>query len=96
MAKNLSKIIIIEKLHIFVGLSRSDCSLFLDEFFKVMLKSLELKENIKIANFGTFLVKYKKERIGRNPKTKIEVTISARSVVKFKPSKSLIIKINKQ
>ena len=51
-------------------------------------------ENVKISSFGTFKVNKKKERIGRNPKTKIEAMISARKVIKFKPSLELKNKIN--
>lgn len=95
MPNNLTKIRIVEKLHSFVGLSRSECSAILEDFFKIVLKSLRDKNSVKIANFGSFTVKSKTERIGRNPKTKEEVMISARKVVKFKPSKSIINKINK-
>ncbi len=92
----LTKIKIIEKLHNSIGLSRSECSSFLDAFFSKILHSLKEGENIKIANFGSFTIKNKNSRIGRNPKTKQEFTISARKVLKFKPSSTLINKINKQ
>ena len=91
----LTKIKIIEKLHTSIGLSRSECSIFLDAFFKKILYSLKEGKNIKIANFGSFTIKSKNSRIGRNPKTKEEFTISARKVIKFKPSSALINKINK-
>ena len=52
-------------------------------------------ECIKISSFGTFKVINKKERIGRNPKTKVEAKILSRKVVKFKPSLLLKEKINK-
>ena len=56
-----------------------------------------LKSNgyVKIHNFGSFKIKRKKSRIGRNPKTKENVMISERNVLTFKPSKSVIIYINK-
>ena len=95
MPNNLTKVRIVEKLHNFIGLSRSECSEILEDFFKIILKSLKEKNSVKIANFGSFTVKSKSQRIGRNPKTKEEVMISARKVVKFKPSKSIINKINK-
>ena len=53
------------------------------------------KEKIKIHSFGTFQVVNKKERVGRNPKTKIEAKITARKIVKFKPSQKIKEKINK-
>ncbi len=51
-------------------------------------------KKIKISSFGTFEVIGKKERIGRNPKTKVEAKISARNIVKFKPSYIIKNKIN--
>ena len=95
MNETLTKLKVIERLHNSVGLSRSECSLFLEEFLEKMLLTLKNEKSVKIANFGSFIVKKKKERVGRNPKTKEEVMITARKVVKFKPSKSLINKINK-
>tara|TARA_X000000950_G_C13883916_1_gene648065 strand:- start:292 stop:579 length:288 start_codon:yes stop_codon:yes gene_type:complete len=95
MNKTLTKSKIIENLHFSVGLSRSECSFFLETFISKVLESLKNGEDVKIANFGTFNIKSKSPRIGRNPKTKIEVMISSRSVIKFKPSSYLISKINK-
>ena len=95
MPNTLTKSKIIEKLHFSVGLSRSECSFFLETFISKILDSLKNGEDVKIANFGTFNIKKKSSRIGRNPKTKVEVMISSRNVVKFKPSNSLINKINK-
>lgn len=95
MNETITKLKIIEKLHSSVGLSRSECSSFLEELINKILLTLKEDESVKIANFGSFIVKNKTERIGRNPKTKEEVMISARKVIKFKPSKYLINKINK-
>ena len=92
----LTKIKIVEKLHSSIGLSRSECSKFLDLFFKKVLQSLSKENNVKIANFGSFSIKKKSSRVGRNPKTKEEFTISARKVIKFKTSNFLINKINKE
>ena len=52
-------------------------------------------QDVKISSFGTFEVINKKERIGRNPKTKIEAKISSRKIVKFKPSQLIKEKLNK-
>lgn len=95
MSETLTKSKIVEKLHFSVGLSRSECSFFLETFIDKVLMSLKNGENVKIANFGSFNLKHKSQRVGRNPKTKEEVMISARTVVKFKPSSYLINKINK-
>lgn len=92
----LTKIKIVEKLHLSIGLSRSECAMFLDIFFKRVLESLSKNESVKIANFGSFSIKKKSSRIGRNPKTKEEFTISARKVIKFKTSNFLTNKINKE
>ena len=51
---------------------------------------------VKISNFGTFILRYKKSRIGRNPKTKKEAIISERNVILFKPSKFLKNRINNE
>ena len=55
-----------------------------------------MKKKIKISSFGTFEVKDKRERIGRNPKNKIEYKISSRKIVKFKPSDVIKKKLNSQ
>ena len=96
MKKTITKLKIIEELHDSIGLSKNDCSIFLEEVINKLRSTLKEEKDIKIANFGSFIVKNKNERIGRNPKTKEEVMISARKVLKFVPSKLLINKINKK
>ena len=59
----------------------------IEEFFLLIVSNLEKKKSIKISNFGTFSIRSKKPRVGRNPKTKETKTISKRNVVLFKPSK---------
>ena len=71
-------------------------SLIIDNFFEFFLSELEKFNNIKISSFGTFKVSQKKERIGRNPHTKVEAKITARKVVKFRPSIQITKKINNQ
>ena len=95
MYKNLTKEKIIEKIHLSVGLSRNECSFFLDEMIKQVLESLKNGHKVKIANCGSFSIRGKSSRIGRNPKTKEEAIMSARNVLKFKASNSLLNKINK-
>ena len=58
------------------------------------MKSLKNKKDVKIVNFGIFKIRQKNERVGRNPKTRIEVIISKRNVVKFKASEFLLNTIN--
>ena len=79
-----------------VGLSRNESSALVDTVFNEILKSLIEGDDVKISSFGTFIVRNKKERIGRNPKTGEEVPISARSVVTFRASNVLKTKVNKK
>ena len=72
-----------------VGLSRNESSVLVDSVFNEISKSLIYGGDVKISSFGTFIVKSKNERIGRNPKTGEEVPISARQVVTFRPSNVL-------
>ncbi len=77
-----------------VGLSRNESSTLVDSVFGEILKSLIQGDDVKISSFGTFVVRQKKERIGRNPKTGQEVPITARSVVTFRASNVLKSKVN--
>jgi len=72
-----------------VGLSLSDSSLLIEEIFEFILKELEKGVDVKISSFGTFSVRHKKSRIGRNPKTGVEVPITERNVVTFTSSNVL-------
>ena len=77
-----------------VGLSRNESSALVDSVFNEILKSLIKGDDVKISSFGTFIVRNKKERIGRNPKTGQEVPITARSVVTFRASNVLKSRVN--
>tara|TARA_Y100000590_G_C15285730_1_gene850567 strand:+ start:397 stop:699 length:303 start_codon:yes stop_codon:yes gene_type:complete len=77
-----------------IGFSKNLSSVIVDDFFEIMIQHLIKFKKVKISSFGTFQVINKKERIGRNPKTKEEKKISARKVVKFKPSSMFKKKIN--
>ena len=77
-----------------VGLSRNESATLVDSVFSEILKSLTTGDDVKISSFGTFVVRQKKERIGRNPKTGEEVPITARSVVTFRASNVLKSKVN--
>tara|TARA_Y100001970_G_C14180249_1_gene829427 strand:- start:1532 stop:1822 length:291 start_codon:yes stop_codon:yes gene_type:complete len=92
--ENFNKKKIINQIYKKLGFSKNYSSKILDVFFEVFVNELIKSENVKISSFGTFKVNKKKERIGRNPKTKIEAMISARKVIKFKPSLELKNKIN--
>ena len=77
-----------------VGLSRNESANLVDSVFSEILISLIKGDDVKISSFGTFIVRKKKERIGRNPKTGEEVPITARSVVTFRASNVLKSKVN--
>ena len=77
-----------------VGLSRNESSNLVDSVFSEILDSLINGDDVKISSFGTFIVRQKKERIGRKPKTGEEVPITARSVVTFRASNVLKSKVN--
>ena len=77
-----------------VGLSRNESATLVDSVFSEILTSLINGDDVKISSFGTFIVRQKKERIGRNPKTGEEVPITARSVVTFRASNVLKSKVN--
>ena len=70
-------------------MSLSDSSLLIEELFEFILKELEQGVDVKISSFGTFSVRHKKSRIGRNPKTGVEVPITERNVVTFTSSNVL-------
>ena len=77
-----------------VGLSRNESASLVDSVFLEILQSLIKGDDVKISSFGTFIVRRKKERIGRNPKTGEEVPITARSVVTFRASNVLKSRVN--
>ena len=77
-----------------VGLSRNESASLVDTVFLEILQSLIKGDDVKISSFGTFIVRRKKERIGRNPKTGEEVPITARSVVTFRASNVLKSRVN--
>ena len=89
MKKTWTRNDIIEAISDNVGLSLSDSSLLIEELFEFILKELEQGVDVKISSFGTFSVRHKKSRIGRNPKTGIEVPITERNVVTFTSSNVL-------
>ncbi|MDA8049515.1 MAG: integration host factor subunit alpha [Rhodospirillales bacterium] len=83
-----------EKIYSAVGLSRNESAALLEAVLGRMATALEHGESLKISGFGTFSVRQKGRRIGRNPKTGIEVPILARRVLVFRPSQSLRARVN--
>ena len=83
-----------EVLHQDIGLSRAACADLVEAILSKMCHALSEGENVKISGFGTFVLRDKNQRIGRNPKTGTEVPISPRRVMVFKPSAILKQRIN--
>ncbi len=77
-----------------LGISRNDSSTFVERILEEISIALERGETVKISSFGTFSVRSKKERMGRNPKTGEEVPITPRRVVTFRASHVLKELIN--
>ena len=87
MRINLTKKELVNSIYMQVGFSKLISEHFVDEFFSLLILNLRKEKKLKLSNFGTFLVRSKKSRVGRNPKTKEPKVISSRNVVLFKPSK---------
>ena len=87
MRINLTKKDLVNTVYMQIGFSKQISESLIDEFFSLIIKNLEKEKKIKISKFGTFSIRKKDSRIGRNPKTKEEKKISERNVVLFKPSK---------
>ena len=94
MRINLTKKDIIKSIYLQIGLSKKIIDLFLEDIIKILSSSIKENKKVKISKFGTFIVRNKKKRIGRNPKTKEESNVSERNVLLFKPSKELKKYIN--
>ena len=93
---NFTRDDIAESLHIEFGLTKKDCITFVNDILEIIIEGLNDEGYVKIHNFGSFKLKRKKSRIGRNPKTKEAVMISERNVLTFKASKSVLNFLNKK
>ena len=87
MRTNLTKKDLVNIIYMQVGFSKQISEHLIDEFFSLITQNLKKEKKLKLTKFGTFFIKSKKSRIGRNPKTKEDKIISERNVVLFKPSK---------
>ena len=94
MRNNLTRKDLVNSVYMQLGFSKQIVENLIEDFFLVLADNIKNEKKIKISNFGTFLVRKKKERIGRNPKTKEEKIISSRQVILFKPSKEFKDVIN--
>ena len=95
LKKNFTRKNLSNNVHKNLGFSKNISSFLIDDFFESLISELIKFNKIKISSFGTFRVIDKKERIGRNPKTKVEAKIEARRVVKFTPSNIIKEKLNR-
>ena len=94
MRINLTRKDLVNLVYMQIGFSKLISENLIEDFFSLIILNLKKEKKIKISKFGTFFVRSKKSRIGRNPRTKEKKIISERKVVLFKPSKELIKFIN--
>ena len=87
MRLNLTKKDLVNSIYMQIGFSKKITELIIDDIFNIILDGIIKNNKVKIAKFGTFILRKKKERIGRNPKTKESALIKERNVILFKPSK---------
>ena len=87
MRVNLTKKDLINSIYMQIGFSKKISENLLEDVMQTIIENLKKNEKLKISKFGTFSIRSKKKRIGRNPLTKEKKVISSRNVVLFKPSK---------
>ena len=87
MRINLTKKDLVNLVYMQLGFSKKISEHLIDDFLDTIVDNLESQKMLKISKFGTFSIREKKSRLGRNPKTKEEKIISKRNVILFKPSK---------
>ena len=92
---NLTKKDIVNSIYMQIGFSKRISETLLEDIFELIIVNLIKHKKLKIAKFGTFELRKKRQRIGRNPKTKEIKIISERNVILFKPSKDFKEYINK-
>ena len=77
-----------------IGLSRSESAALVELVLNEISESLSVGKSVKLSSFGSFLVRDKGQRVGRNPKTGVEVPIEPRRVMVFKPSNIMKARVN--
>ena len=87
MRKNLTRNDIVKSIYMQVGFPKKVIDEILYDIINLIIDGIKKDKKLKITNFGTFVLREKKSRIGRNPKTKVENIVKERKVVLFKPSK---------
>ena len=87
MRINLTKKDLVNLVYMQIGFSKQVSEHLIDDFLSTIVTNIKNEKKLKLSKFGTFSIRQKKSRIGRNPKTKESKVISSRHVVLFKPSK---------
>ena len=92
--KNIKRKDLIDNVYFNIGFSKTISENIVYDIFNLFINNIISNKVLKISNFGNFIKKNKKQRIGRNPKTKEEVMIASRNVISFTPSKKFLEEIN--
>jgi len=92
--KTLTRADLAEAVHRNTGLGRAECAKYVEMVLEEIFTSIVTRNDVKLSSFGAFVVRAKRERQGRNPKTGKEAKITARLVVTFKPSNVLRDRVN--
>ena len=87
MRINLTKKDLVNLVYMQLGFSKQISENLIEDFLSTIVFNIKNEKKLKLSKFGTFSIRQKKSRVGRNPKTKKEAVISERTVVLFKPSK---------
>ena len=96
MRINLTKKDLVNLIYMQLGFSKQISESLIDDFLSTIVANIKNENTLKLSKFGTFSIREKKSRIGRNPKTKEVKMISSRKVILFKPSKEFKEFINKK
>jgi len=94
MPKTLTRADLSASLYKQLGLSLQECNALVDAVIEEICTGLERGDTVKLSSFGTFNLRQKKQRMGRNPKTGVEVPITSRKVLSFNASNLLKSKVN--
>ena len=94
MRINLTKKDLVNLVYMKLGFSKQISENLIEDFFATIVTNIKSEKKLKLSKFGTFSIRKKKSRIGRNPKTKESKVITSREVVLFKPSKEFKELIN--
>ena len=96
MSRTLTRADLTEAVYRNIGLSRNESADLVESVLEEMCVCLEAGEEVKLSSFGTFSVQSKRERVGRNPKTGVEATITPRRVLSFRPSHILKNRVDQE